>query len=75
MLSTGPIHFGARVYIPATGDYETVPVYDRYALHRTFRATGPMIIEERESTIVVGPGATVSVDAFASIVIELPQSA
>jgi N-methylhydantoinase A len=70
-----PLRGERRVYIPATGDYETVPVYDRYALHRTFRATGPMIIEERESTIVVGPGATVSVDAFASIVIELPQSA
>ena len=33
-----------------------VPVYDRYRLQPGARFEGPAIIEERESTLVVGPG-------------------
>ena len=33
-----------------------VPVYDRYALSDGFCATGPMVVEETESTTVVPPG-------------------
>lgn len=62
-----------NVYVADLAGYQTVPVFDRYALSRSFEETGPMIIEERESTIVVGPGATVSVDDFASVVIRMPR--
>ncbi len=36
------------------------PVYDRYRLALGATFTGPAIVEERESTVVVGPGAQLS---------------
>jgi N-methylhydantoinase A len=47
-------------------------VYDRYALAPGAVFEGPALVEERESTCVVGPGARVTVDAFRNLVIELP---
>ena len=46
-------------------------VYDRYALSVGATFNGPALVEERESTCVVGPDARVSVDAFLNLVIEL----
>jgi len=61
-----------RAFVQETGSFEEVPVYDRYALRRDFTAIGPAIIEENESTIIVGRDAQVTVDDFANIVIRLP---
>ncbi|PZW51153.1 N-methylhydantoinase A [Humitalea rosea] len=47
-------------------------VYDRYALAPGASFTGPALVEERESTCVIGPDAAVSVDRFRNLVIELP---
>ena len=48
---------GARpAYFPSLGGYVETPVYDRYALAAGFAFTGPAVVEERESTLVVGPG-------------------
>jgi N-methylhydantoinase A/oxoprolinase/acetone carboxylase beta subunit len=58
------------VYFPETGVTPT-PVYDRYALAPGARFTGPAVIEERESTAVVGPGAQVHVDAQVNVVVTL----
>jgi N-methylhydantoinase A len=46
---------------PTVGGYVDTPVYDRYALRPGMRFAGPAIIEERESTLVVGPGQRVDV--------------
>ncbi|MBT6276688.1 MAG: hydantoinase/oxoprolinase family protein, partial [Chromatiales bacterium] len=46
-------------------------VYDRYALTPGYELNGPAIIEERESTTVVGPDASVRVDEHRNLVIEL----
>lgn len=46
-------------------------VYDRYALGRGVRFRGPAVIEERESTCVVGPGAWVGVDELRNLVVEV----
>ena len=63
---------GARaVYFPETG-FITTPVYDRYALSPGDPFSGPAIVEERESTAVVSPGARASVDAQFNLVIALP---
>ncbi len=48
------------------------PVYDRYALAPGAGFAGPALVEERESTCVIGPGATATVDAFRNLVVELP---
>jgi N-methylhydantoinase A len=38
------------------------PVYDRYALAKGMCISGPAIIEERESTLIIGSGATAAAD-------------
>ena len=56
-----------RAYFPETEGYVETLVYDRYALAEGFRAEGPAIIEERESTAVVNPGDVVAVDGFGNL--------
>jgi N-methylhydantoinase A len=46
-------------------------VYDRYALTRGTSISGPALLEERESTVVVGPHERVFVDAQFNLVAEL----
>ena len=36
---------------------------------------GPAIIEERESTLVVGPDARITVDSYGMLVVEPPKVA
>jgi len=59
-----------KAYFPEARGYVDTPVYDRYALTPGSRFTGPAIIEERESTTVVAPGARVSVDARLTLILE-----
>ena len=54
-------------YFPALGDFVATAVYDRYRLCAGMEFTGPAIVEERESTIVVPPGMRASVDAYGNI--------
>jgi len=54
----------AKNFIPYT-------VYDRYKLFPDAKFQGPCIIEERESTVIVGEDASVSVDDYGFLWIEL----
>ena len=47
------------------------PVYDRYALVPGAVVNGPALIEERESTCVLGAGQNATVDAYYNLVAEL----
>jgi N-methylhydantoinase A len=58
-----------KAYIPEKGGFVDCAVYDRYALARGETVTGPAIIEERESTVVVLPGDTASVSEHGNLVI------
>ncbi|MDE0941224.1 MAG: hydantoinase/oxoprolinase family protein [Alphaproteobacteria bacterium] len=51
--------------------YVTTPVYDRYNLAVGTVIEGPALIEERESTVIIGPGEKVDVDEFGNLVAEL----
>jgi N-methylhydantoinase A len=53
------------------GHFEDVKVYDRYLLQPNEEHTGPAIIEEMESTTVVGSSATFMVDVAKNIIIDL----
>jgi N-methylhydantoinase A len=55
-------------------DYLPFTVYDRSKLFPDARFYGPAIIEERESTIVIGEDAAVRVDDFGFIWINIAQS-
>ena len=46
------------VYFPEKEEFQATRVYDRYALIAGQRLDGPAIVEERESTLVIGPGAS-----------------
>jgi len=57
-------------YLPERGGYAEVAVYDRYRLAPGDAFDGPAIVEERESTAVVGPDARARVDDWQNLVIE-----
>jgi N-methylhydantoinase A len=60
-----------QVYFPETG-FTDCSVYDRYALRAGDTLKGPAVIEERESTTVIGPGGEVTVDGYLNLICELP---
>ena len=69
--ATKPTPKGTRkAYFPEARGCVDTPVYDRYALTPGAALAGPAIIEERESTTVVAPGARVSVDARLTLILE-----
>jgi N-methylhydantoinase A/oxoprolinase/acetone carboxylase beta subunit len=51
--------------------YEDTPVYDRYSMPMNKTINGPCIIEEFESTTVVGHASTVMIDRFKNIIINM----
>jgi N-methylhydantoinase A len=75
-----------RLVAPATGDgdagkgtrdvwfddrYVPTPIHDRYRLRPGTRIEGPAIVEERESTTVVGRGATARVAPDGGLIVEV----
>ena len=62
-------------FFPEKLAYVATPVYDRYALQAGDALAGPAIVEERESTLVVGPGAQVEVDEYGSLIVQPPREA
>lgn len=60
-----------QVFFSETRGYVQTPVYDRYILPRGARLKGPAVIEEEESTCIIGPGDTVTVDARYNLVAEI----
>jgi N-methylhydantoinase A len=69
-------HDGARkesrlAYFPESGGYVETAVFDRYALQSGMTFQGPAIVEEKESTLIVGAGGRASVDDNLNIIVEL----
>ena len=52
--------------------HKRCPVYSRYDLPSGSRVNGPCVVEEDESTTVVGPGGSLLVDRYGNLVISLP---
>jgi N-methylhydantoinase A len=52
-------------------DFIPYTVYDRYKLSPNAKFRGPAIVEEKESTLIVGEDASVSVDDFGFLWIDL----
>ncbi len=66
------IRKGSReAYFPELGGFATVTVYDRYRLLPGTRFAGPAIVEERESTVIVGPGSNCHIDEQWNLVVKL----
>ena len=60
-----------KVFMPETGAFLNCPIYDRYALTEGVRLRGPAVIEEHESTVVVGPDAAIEVDRYCNLWVRL----
>ena len=57
------------MYFRDAGGFVETPAYERSLLTPGTTFPGPAVIEEEDSTAVVGPGATVVVDAFLNLVV------
>jgi N-methylhydantoinase A len=58
------------VYWGNSSGYIETPVYNRYAMGQGLIIEGPCIIEEFESTTVVGENATATIDEYKNIIIK-----
>jgi N-methylhydantoinase A/oxoprolinase/acetone carboxylase beta subunit len=77
--SDSPLTLGSpkgrrKAYFPEAGGYVETPVYDRYQLRHGFRTNGPVIVEEKESTVVANPGDVLEVDGLGNIRMEIGGS-
>jgi N-methylhydantoinase A len=59
-----------EVYFAEADGYVDCPIYDRYGLPAGASFAGPAVVEEFDSTTVVHPGFTVSVDDTGNLIIE-----
>jgi N-methylhydantoinase A len=63
-------HKGKReIYLPEHEDFRDVPVYDRYRLDPGVVFEGPAVVEERESTVVLGPDTEVEIDPARNLIV------
>ena len=46
-------------------------VYDRYLLKPAMKFNGPAIVEERESTVILGPKAAAKIDDHYNLVVSI----
>jgi 5-oxoprolinase (ATP-hydrolysing) len=58
-------------YFPELSGFISTPVYDRYVLGAGAEIAGPAIIEERESTTVIGPRERLQVDPLGNLRVRL----
>lgn len=59
------------VFFAEAGAYVDTPVYDHYALVPGEEHPGPAIVEQRESTVVVGPKGRFTLDAQFNLIMHL----
>jgi N-methylhydantoinase A len=60
-----------RMFHPRLARYAEAPVYDRYSLAPGTKLAGPLVLEERESTLVVSSPARVRILADSTVLVEL----
>jgi N-methylhydantoinase A/oxoprolinase/acetone carboxylase beta subunit len=62
------------VYLSAETGFVSCPVYDRYRLATGVDMTGPAIVEERETTVVLLPGDRGVIDQYGNLIVDLGAS-
>ena len=58
-----------EIYLPEQDGFAAVPVYDRYRLDPGVAFDGPAVVEERESTVIVGPDSRAEVDGSRNLIV------
>ncbi|OGP73202.1 MAG: hydantoinase [Deltaproteobacteria bacterium RBG_16_49_23] len=64
-----------KAYSPLARDFIPYTVYDRYKLFPNSNFQGPAVIEEKESTVIVGENASVLTDDYGFLWIDLKNEA
>ena len=65
---------GSRLaYFPESSGFTDTPIYDRYTMKPGMRFDGPAIVEERESTVIIGPNAQCHIDEHFSLIVKMPE--
>jgi N-methylhydantoinase A len=62
-----------QAWFPELSGFVATPVYDRYSLTPGDSFRGPAIVEERESTVVVGPGTRFHIDEYCTLIMEFDR--
>jgi N-methylhydantoinase A/oxoprolinase/acetone carboxylase beta subunit len=68
---TNPVKGTRKIFLPETKGFRKVNVYNRYLLRPSQKFKGPALVEERETTTVIGARSTFSVDKNLNLIIEL----
>ncbi len=69
--SGNPLKGTQRIYLPESKGFRKVNVYNRYLLRPNQKFKGPALVEERETTTVIGSRSSFSVDKNLNLIIEL----
>ena len=65
---------GSRpAYFPESGEFAETTVYNRNAMAPGYQFSGPAIIEESESTLILGSGAEARVDDQLNLIVDLME--
>ena len=62
-----------NAYSPIARNFIPYTVYDRYQLFPKAKFKGPAIIEEKESTLIIGEDTSVSVDDFGFLWVDIKE--
>ena len=59
------------VWFPEADGHRDTPIYDRYALRPGDTFTGPAVVEENESTVVIGIGDRCEIDSRGHLIVDV----
>lgn len=62
-----------QAYFPEADGFVETAIYDRYLMKPGMRFNGPAIVEERESTVIIGPNATCHIDVHHNLITAMPN--
>jgi N-methylhydantoinase A len=68
--SGSPLKGKRPVYFREYKGFTECPVYSRYRMGPGTTLTGPAVIEERESTLIVGPGGRLRIDDYLNAIVQ-----
>jgi N-methylhydantoinase A len=69
--TASPVKSTRSVYFPEFRGFRPTAVYDRYRLEPGGTFDGPAIVEERESTLLIGPGGRFQVTPSGSLIVTI----
>ncbi|MCE7028886.1 hydantoinase/oxoprolinase family protein [Jiella avicenniae] len=71
--ASGAITGRRDIWFPETGGFTDSAVYARTALRPGMAFSGPAIVEQMDTTTLVPPGVSVTVDGLDNLILELPR--